>query len=41
MIIARKIVIQQPLSKLTSIDNNIDKIKVFMTFWSGILGIIF
>lgn len=29
MIIARKTVIQQPLSKLNSIDNNSDKIKLF------------
>lgn len=41
MIIARKIVIQQPLSKLNSIDNDIDKTKVFMTLWSGIVEIIF
>lgn len=41
MIIALKIVIQRPLSKLNSIDNDIDEIKVFMTLWSGIVEIVF
>ena len=41
MIIALKIVIQRPLSKLNSIDNGIDKTKVFLTSWSGIVWIIF
>lgn len=41
MIIARKTVIQQPLSKLNSIDNNSDKIKLFYTYRNPNTDIIF
>ena len=41
MIIARKTVTQQVLSKLNSIDNNSDKIKLFYTFISPNTDIIF
>ena len=41
MIIALKIVIQLPLSKLNSIDNNSDKIKLFYTLTSPNTDIIF
>lgn len=41
MIIALKIVIQRPLSKLNSIDNSTDKIKLFHTLRSPNTDIIF
>ena len=41
MIIALKIVIQRPLSKLNSIDNSCDKIRLFHTLIGSNTDIIF